>query len=78
MVFGPSYSENPLVNAMCVGIARAEQIVSSRATGENSVLLVGADTGRDGLHGATFASVDDPQASTGASSRWVTPSGRSC
>ena len=64
MVFGPSYSENPLVNAMCVGIARAEQIVSSRATGEgNSVLLVGADTGRDGLHGATFASVDDPQAS---------------
>ncbi|HEX2516745.1 MAG TPA: phosphoribosylformylglycinamidine synthase subunit PurL, partial [Chloroflexota bacterium] len=64
VVFGPSYSENPLVNAMCVGIARAEQIVSSRATGEgNSVLLVGADTGRDGLHGATFASVDDPQAS---------------
>ena len=64
VVFAPSYSENPLVNAMCVGIARAEQIVSSRATGNgNSVLLVGADTGRDGLHGATFASVDDPQAS---------------
>jgi phosphoribosylformylglycinamidine synthase len=64
VVFAPSYAENPLVNAMCVGIARAEAIVSARATGTgNSVLLVGADTGRDGLHGATFASVDDPQAS---------------
>jgi phosphoribosylformylglycinamidine synthase II len=64
VVFAPSYNENPLVNAMCVGIARAEGLVSARATGTgNGVLLVGADTGRDGLHGATFASVDDPQAS---------------
>ncbi|MDQ3701227.1 MAG: phosphoribosylformylglycinamidine synthase subunit PurL, partial [Chloroflexota bacterium] len=64
VVFAHSYSENPLVNAMCVGIAPAARLVSSGATGVgNSVLLVGADTGRDGLHGATFASVDDPQAS---------------
>ncbi len=64
VVFARSYADNPLVNAMCVGIARADKLVSARASGAgNSVLLVGADTGRDGLHGATFASVDDPQAS---------------
>src|SRR6266545_3072115 len=64
VVFAKSYTENPLVNAMCVGVAQADKLVSARASGTgNSVLLVGADTGRDGLHGATFASVDDPQAS---------------
>jgi phosphoribosylformylglycinamidine synthase subunit PurL len=64
VVFAKSYAENPLVNAMCVGVVRAEKLVSASASGTgNSVLLVGADTGRDGLHGATFASVDDPQAS---------------
>ena len=64
VVFAKSYTENPLVNAMCVGLARAEKIARARASGTgNSVILVGADTGRDGLHGATFASVDDPQAS---------------
>ena len=64
VVFAKSYTENPLVNAMCVGVARAEKIARARASGSgNSVILVGADTGRDGLHGATFASVDDPQAS---------------
>jgi len=64
VVFSKSYAENPLVNAMCVGIARIDKIARARASGPgNSVLLVGADTGRDGLHGATFASVDDPQAS---------------
>ncbi|HVG97747.1 MAG TPA: phosphoribosylformylglycinamidine synthase subunit PurL [Chloroflexota bacterium] len=64
VVFARSYSENPLVNAMCVGLARIDRLVSSQAKGKgNAVLLVGADTGRDGLHGATFASVDDPQAS---------------
>ena len=64
VVFAKSYAENPLVNAMCVGIAHIDKIASARATGTgNSVILVGADTGRDGLHGATFASVDDPQAS---------------
>ena len=57
--FDESYSGNPLVNAMCVGIVPAEKIVSARASGVgNPVLLVGADTGRDGIHGATFASVE--------------------
>ena len=56
---GPGYSGNPLVNAMCVGVARAGQLVSATAHGTgNSLMLVGADTGKDGLHGATFASVE--------------------
>ncbi len=56
--FAPSYSGNPLVNAMCVGIARTDKLVKARADGPgNLLLLVGADTGRDGIHGATFASV---------------------
>ncbi len=55
---GPGYSGNPLVNAMCVGIARRDAMIGARAEGPgNALLLVGADTGRDGLHGATFASV---------------------
>jgi phosphoribosylformylglycinamidine synthase len=49
---------------MCVGIARHDGIVRARASGPgNVIVLVGAETGRDGLHGATFASVDDPEAS---------------
>jgi phosphoribosylformylglycinamidine synthase len=56
--FSPSYSGNPLVNAMCVGLARIDKLVKARADGPgNLLLLVGADTGRDGIHGATFASV---------------------
>ena len=52
--FDPSYSQNPLVNAMCVGIARKDQLASSAARGVGNVLvLVGADTGRDGIHGAS-------------------------
>ena len=64
VVFGPNYSANPLVNAMCVGVAPVDDLVRAR-TGEagNLVLMVGADTGRDGIHGATFASVEDPEAS---------------
>ena len=59
VTFAPSYSANPLVNAMCVGIAREDQIVRASTGGAGNVLLlVGADTGRDGIHGATFASVD--------------------
>lgn len=55
--FDPSYSGNPLVNAMCVGIARHEQITLARAAGAGNVLLlVGAATGRDGIQGASFAS----------------------
>lgn len=49
-----SYSANPLVNVMCVGIVSREKIVKARAGGAGNVLmLVGADTGRDGLHGAS-------------------------
>ncbi len=52
--FSPYYSANPLVNAMCVGIADKRRLVSSRASGKgNLLMLVGADTGRDGLHGAS-------------------------
>jgi phosphoribosylformylglycinamidine synthase subunit PurL len=62
--FHPSYSGNPLVNAMCVGITRHEDLTRATASGPgNLVVLVGADTGRDGIHGATFASVEDPEKS---------------
>jgi phosphoribosylformylglycinamidine synthase subunit PurL len=55
--FAEAYSGNPLVNAMCVGLIRVEDLVRSRATGEgNLVVLLGSKTGRDGIHGATFAS----------------------
>ncbi|HVH65009.1 MAG TPA: phosphoribosylformylglycinamidine synthase subunit PurL [Candidatus Acidoferrum sp.] len=55
----PAYSDNPIVNAMCVGLVSHEQL--RRASADRAgdiVLLVGADTGRDGIHGATFASVE--------------------
>ncbi len=56
--FSASYSGNPLVNAMCVGVGRIDKLVRARADGPgNLLMLVGADTGRDGIHGATFASV---------------------
>jgi phosphoribosylformylglycinamidine synthase subunit PurL len=55
--FAPAYSGNPLVNAMCIGLVRAERFLRARAVGEgNLVVLFGAKTGRDGIHGATFAS----------------------
>lgn len=61
--FDPSYDGNPIVNAMCVGIVPHGGIVRARASGVgNRIVLIGARTGRDGLHGATFASVDDPEA----------------
>ena len=57
--FDTSYTGNPLVNAMCVGIARTKGLLSARADGEgNPLILVGSGTGRDGIHGATFASVE--------------------
>ena len=57
--FDESYSGNPLVNAMCVGVGRREHLLSASASGPgNPLVLVGADTGRDGIHGATFASVE--------------------
>jgi phosphoribosylformylglycinamidine synthase subunit PurL len=55
--FDATYSGNPLVNAMCVGIARHDEITLARAAGPgNPLLLVGASTGRDGIQGASFAS----------------------
>src|SRR5437588_8500713 len=57
IAFDESYTGNPLVNAMCVGLLQAGDVTRAVATGVgNPVLLVGADTGRDGIHGATFAS----------------------
>ncbi len=59
LVVAPGYSGNPLVNAMCLGVARREHLISATAGPPGSkLMLVGADTGRDGLHGATFASVE--------------------
>lgn len=55
--FADTYAGNPLVNAMCVGLIETKAIVRGKAAGEgNPVMLVGARTGRDGIHGATFAS----------------------
>ena len=52
--FDPSYSRNPLVNAMCVGLISKDRLASAAARVPGSVLLlVGADTGRDGIHGAS-------------------------
>ena len=52
--FDPSYSHNPLVNAMCVGLIKKDRIASAAARVPGSVLLLaGADTGRDGIHGAS-------------------------
>ncbi len=52
--FDECYSQNPLVNAMCVGIARIDEIASAAADHPGDVLLlVGAGTGRDGIHGAS-------------------------
>ena len=53
--FEPCYAENPLVNAMCVGIARASEIrKASGARPGSAVYLVGSDTGRDGIAGASL------------------------
>ncbi|PAD66346.1 phosphoribosylformylglycinamidine synthase II [Bacillus sp. 7586-K] len=55
--FEDSYEGNPLVNAMCVGLINHEDIKKGQAKGVgNTVMYVGAKTGRDGIHGATFAS----------------------
>ncbi|MEX2347097.1 MAG: phosphoribosylformylglycinamidine synthase subunit PurL, partial [Balneolaceae bacterium] len=55
--FDEAYEGNPLVNAMSVGIVRSGETASAIAEGiGNPVLIVGASTGRDGIHGATFAS----------------------
>ncbi len=59
VVFDPSYEGNPLVNAMCVGVMREEELIRAVASGVgNPIMAVGARTGRDGIHGASFASED--------------------
>ncbi|HRP81050.1 MAG TPA: phosphoribosylformylglycinamidine synthase subunit PurL [Flavobacteriales bacterium] len=57
--FDPSYTTNPLVNAMSVGIVRTDKVISATSHGVgNPVYIVGSATGKDGIHGASFASKD--------------------
>ena len=57
--FDASYNQNILVNAMAVGLARADRIFLSAASGVGKpVIYIGAKTGRDGIHGATMASAE--------------------
>ena len=59
VVFDPAYEGNPIVNAMCVGTMREDELMLAVAQGVgNSIMAVGARTGRDGIHGASFASED--------------------
>ena len=59
VAFDPSYSGNPLVNAMALGLMETEEIVKSGAIGVgNPVVYVGSTTGRDGMGGASFASAE--------------------
>jgi phosphoribosylformylglycinamidine synthase len=62
--FDRSYEGNPLVNAMSVGIVKVGETASATAEGEgNPVYIVGSSTGRDGIHGATFASEEISESS---------------
>jgi len=57
--FDSCYNDNPLVNAMSVGIANKDEMISAIAKGAgNPVYIFGSSTGKDGIHGATFASAD--------------------
>lgn len=57
VVFDRGYEGNPIVNAMCLGLMRHEDLITGEAAGVgNTLMAVGARTGRDGIHGATFAS----------------------
>ena len=59
LAFEDCYAGNPLVNVLCLGIARTDEIVKGAAKGTgNAVYYVGAKTGRDGIHGATMASAE--------------------
>ena len=65
IVFDDMYAGNPLVNVLCLGIARREDIIKGAARGAgNPVYYVGAKTGRDGIHGATMASAEFDESST--------------
>ena len=57
--FDSAYEGNPLVNAMCIGLMKHEELIRGVASGVgNPLMAVGARTGRDGIHGATFASAE--------------------
>lgn len=57
--FDEAYNDNPLVNAMSVGIVKKNKIISATAKGiGNPVYIIGSLTGKDGIHGASFASAD--------------------
>jgi phosphoribosylformylglycinamidine synthase len=57
IAFSPEYAKNPLVNVLCLGLVARDRIFRARADGVgNTLLYVGAKTGRDGIHGATMAS----------------------
>ncbi|MDX1646074.1 MAG: phosphoribosylformylglycinamidine synthase subunit PurL [Longimicrobiales bacterium] len=57
VVFDRGYEGNPIVNAMCLGLMKREELITAAASGVgNPLMAVGARTGRDGIHGATFAS----------------------
>ena len=57
--FDAAYDGNPLVNAMCLGLMKHDELITGVAEGVgNPIMAVGARTGRDGIHGATFASVE--------------------
>ena len=57
--FDPCYTTNPLVNAMSVGVVRTDRVISATSHGKgNPVFIVGSSTGKDGIHGASFASKD--------------------
>lgn len=59
VVFHPCYNGNPLVNAMAVGVVERNHVAGAAAKGVgNTVIYVGSATGKDGIHGATFASVE--------------------
>jgi len=62
--FDDAYTGNPLINAMAVGIVKTDGLASAVAKGEgNPLMIVGSKTGRDGIHGATFASEELSEAS---------------
>jgi phosphoribosylformylglycinamidine synthase len=64
VTFDASYEGNPIVNAMCVGLLHEKHLARAAAQGVgNPIIAVGARTGRDGIHGASFASEDLSEAS---------------
>jgi phosphoribosylformylglycinamidine synthase len=64
VVFDRGYEGNPIVNAMCLGLMRKEELITASASGVgNALMAVGSRTGRDGIHGATFASEEHPEGS---------------